>query len=389
MLLIALVGVGGFTVLAQRRLRALGLLGSLGATDKNIRLVIRANGIVTGLAGALLGTAIGIAAWLAYRPRVEASAHHMIAPFALPWAVIGPAIGLAVLATWFAASRPAKAMARVPVVTALSGRPAPPKKVRRSAVPGLICIGVAFVVLGMSGASGGNGNGMLEVVLGFAALIAGIILLAPTCLALLARLAPRTPVAVRVALRDLSRYRARSGSALAAISVSVMIAVVVTVSAAGRFGNVLDYAGPNLAQDQIVIHLPGWYPGPARPGQRRRGRPAPRPSRPRRPAASLPGSARAACSSWSAPTRPCCTAHRAANFSGPVYLATPALLHAFGITAGQVSPSADILTMRPGFAGISSMQLVYGNFVRPAVQSGAGERTGLNSFPCPKGDLPG
>ena len=310
MLLIALVGVGGFTVLAQRRLRALGLLGSLGATDKNIRLVIRANGIVTGLAGALLGTAIGIAAWLAYRPRVEASANHMIAPFALPWAVIGPAIGLAVLATWFAASRPAKAMARVPVVTALSGRPAPPRKVRRSAIPGLICIGVAFVVLGMSGASGGNGNGMLEVVLGFAALIAGIILLAPTCLALLARLAPRTPVAVRLALRDLSRYRARSGSALAAISVSVMIAVVVTVAAAGRFGNVLDYAGPNLAQDQIIIHLPGWYPGrPARAA--RPGRPAPPPSRPQRPAASPPGSARAACSSWSAPTRPCCTAHRA------------------------------------------------------------------------------
>ena len=43
MLLIALVGVGGFTVLAQRRLRALGLLGSLGATDKNIRLVVRVN----------------------------------------------------------------------------------------------------------------------------------------------------------------------------------------------------------------------------------------------------------------------------------------------------------------------------------------------------------
>ena len=273
MLLIALVGVGGFTVLAQRRLRALGLLGSLGATDKNIRLVVRANGIVTGLVGALLGTALGIAAWLAYRPRVQASAHHVIAPFALPWAVIGPAIGLAVLATWFAASRPAKAMARVPVVTALSGRPAPPKRVRRSAVPGVICVVVAFVVLGMSGASGGNGSGMLEVVVGFAALIAGIILLAPTCLALLARLAPRTPVAVRLALRDLSRYRARSGSALAAISVSVLIAVVVTVSAAGRFGNVLDYAGPNLAQDQIIIHTAGLVSRSGRPGQRARGVP--------------------------------------------------------------------------------------------------------------------
>ena len=384
MLLIALVGVGGFTVLAQRRLRALGLLGSLGATDKNIRLVIRANGIVTGLAGALLGTAIGIAAWLAYRPRVEASANHMIAPLALPWAVIGPAIGLAVLATWFAASRPAKAMSRVPVVTALSGRPAPPKKVRRSAIPGLICIGAAFVVLGMSGASGGNGSGMLEVVLGFAALIAGIILLAPTCLTLLARLAPRTPVAVRLALRDLSRYRARSGSALAAISVSVMIAVVVTVAAAGRFGNVLDYAGPNLAQDQIIVHLPGWYPGPAGPGS------APGASRATAKQAAAARSIAAGLGARSvlelvgtnatllhgAPGR---------NFSGPVYLATPALLRAFGITAGQVSPSADILTMRPGLAGISRMQLVYGNFYGQPAQSGTGEQLGLTSFPCPKG----
>jgi putative ABC transport system permease protein len=384
MLLIALVGVGGFTVLAQRRLRALGLLGSLGATDKNIRLVIRANGIVTGLAGALLGTAIGIAAWLAYRPRVEASANHMIAPFALPWAVIGPAIGLAVLATWFAASRPAKAMARVPVVTALSGRPAPPKRVRRSAIPGLICTAVAFVVLGMSGASGGNGNGMLEVVLGFAALIAGIILLAPTCLALLARLAPRTPVAVRLALRDLSRYRARSGSALAAISVSVMIAVVVTVSAAGRFGNVLDYAGPNLAQDQVVVHLPGWYPGPAGPGS------APGASR---ATASQAAAARSIASGLGARSvlelvgTNATLLHGAAgrNFSGPVYLATPALLRAFGITAGQVSPSADILTMRPGLAGISRMQLVYGNFYGQAARSGTGEQIGLTSFPCPKG----
>src|SRR5689334_7796409 len=381
MLLIALVGVGGFTVLAQRRMRALGLLGSLGATDKNIRLVIRANGIVTGLAGALLGTVIGIAAWLAYRPRVEASANHVIAPLALPWAVIGPAIGLAVLATWFAASRPAKAMARVPVVTALSGRPAPPKKVRRSALPGLICIGVAFVVLGMSGASGGNGNGMLEVVLGFAALIAGIILLAPTCLALLARLAPRTPVAVRVALRDLSRYRARSGSALAAISVSVMMAVVVTVAAAGRFGNVLDYAGPNLAQDQIVIHLPNWYPEPAGPGA------APGASR---ATASQAAAARSIASGLGARSvlelegTNATLLHGAPgrNISGPVYLATPALLRAFGITAGQVSPSADILTMRPGFAGISKMQLVYGNFYGQAVHSGTGEQIGVTSFPC-------
>ncbi len=50
MLLIALVGVGGFTVLAQRRLRSLGLLAAQGATDRNIRLVVRANGVLVGVA---------------------------------------------------------------------------------------------------------------------------------------------------------------------------------------------------------------------------------------------------------------------------------------------------------------------------------------------------
>ena len=40
MLLIALVSIGGFTVLAQRRMRSLGMLESMGATDRNVRLVL-------------------------------------------------------------------------------------------------------------------------------------------------------------------------------------------------------------------------------------------------------------------------------------------------------------------------------------------------------------
>ena len=55
MLLIALVAVGGFTVLAQRRLRSLGMLASTGATDRHVRLVVLANGAVVGIAGAILG----------------------------------------------------------------------------------------------------------------------------------------------------------------------------------------------------------------------------------------------------------------------------------------------------------------------------------------------
>ena len=107
MLLIALVSIGGFTVLAQRRMRSLGMLESMGATDRNVRLVLEANGVMVGVVGAVVGFALGLVLWLAYHPHNEQSAHHVIPTFALPWNVIAPAMVLAVVATFFAAGYPA------------------------------------------------------------------------------------------------------------------------------------------------------------------------------------------------------------------------------------------------------------------------------------------
>jgi putative ABC transport system permease protein len=386
MLLIALVAVGGFTVLAQRRLRSLGMLASLGATDSNIRLVVRANAVVVGITGALAGAVLGLVAWLAYRPRLQASAHHVIGAFQLPWAVIAAAMVLAVLATLVAASRPARSMTRVPVVAALSGRPAPPKQVHRSAVPGVVVFVLAAFLLSYAGRSNGNG-GAPELLFGLVALVVAVILLAPLCLAVLASAGRHAPVAVRLPLRDLARYRARSGSALAAISLGVLIAMLVCVLSAERFGNVLDYAGPNLASNQLIVYTPDGQggPGPGGPG-------APvKQSSPQSQAASARGIAAGLGShdviqldSTSASLQ-----HAAAgrSWSGPVYLATPQLLRAFGINAAQVSQAADILSMRPGLSGISQMQLVYGNYFN-AVHSG-GNGPPVNSYPCPRSDCLG
>ena len=199
MLLIALVSVGGFTVLAQRRLRALGMLESMGATDRNVRLVLRANGVIVGVVGALAGFALGLVAWLAYRPHDEQSAHHLIPMFALPWTVIVVAMVLAVVATLLAAGHPARAITRVPVVSALAGRPAPPRQIHRSFVPGVIALVIGFFMFSASGAAG-NGNGVKWLVPGFVALITGIILVAPFFLALLARVGRRSPIAMRLPL---------------------------------------------------------------------------------------------------------------------------------------------------------------------------------------------
>ncbi|MBO0774641.1 MAG: hypothetical protein J2P35_24585, partial [Actinobacteria bacterium] len=388
MLLIALVGAGGFTVLAQRRLRAIGMLGAQGATDRNIRLVVRANGVATGVAGALAGFALGLAGWLAYRPQEEASAHHLIGAFHLPWLVIILAMVLAVLAAYVAAARPARAIARVPVVTALSGRPAPPRQARRWAAPaGIALLVIAFLLMGVAGshageANGGSNAGMPGLVAALVTLAAAVVLLSPACLAALARLGRRAPVAVRLALRDLARFRARSGSALAAISLSVLIAAIIIVVSAARFGNVLDYAGPNLAPNQLLV-----YPAPAGPGtgpgggsagtpgggrhDRNRGLVRNQQGGPPPPTASQVTAASriaAALGSRDIITLEQAGAatllHAAAgrNWNGPQYglaAATPQLLRAFGIKASQLDPAADILTMRPGLATMPKMQLLH------------------------------
>jgi putative ABC transport system permease protein len=256
MLLIALVSIGGFTVLAQRRMRSIGMLESTGATDRHVRLVISANGTVVGVVGAILGFVLGLVVWLAYRPSLEQSSHHVIGVLALSWTVVIAAMVLAVVAAYFAASRPARAITKVPIVQALSGRPAPPRQIHRSALPGIVFLVLAFLLLGYSGGTNhGNGSGGApELLFGLVLLIPGLILLAPFFLSLTARLGRRAPIATRLALRDLARYRARSGSALAAISLGVLVAVIVMLAAASRYGNVLDYAGPNLASNQLALH---------------------------------------------------------------------------------------------------------------------------------------
>ena len=66
------------------------------------------------------------------------------------------------------------------------------------------------------------------------------------------------------------------------------------------------------------------------------------------------------------------------NWNGPIYVATPQLLKAFGIKPSAINPNADILTMRPGLSGISKMQLT------GAVVSGAESKEPKPLNACPK-----
>ncbi len=358
MLLIALVSVGGFTVLAQRRIRAIGMLESMGATDRNVRLVLRANGVIVGAVGALLGLALGLAAWLAYRPHNEQSAHHLIRMFALPWTVIAVAMVLAVVATFLAAGHPARAITRVPVVSALAGRPSPPRQIHRSFVPGVIALVIGFFMFAASGAAASSGA--IWLIPGFVALVTGIILMAPFFLASLARVGRKAPIAIRLALRDLSRYRARSGSALSAISVGVLIAVVICAVAVARYSNVYDYVGPNLAPNELAVWSANGQNG---------NNPNPSPPTPQgiesqeAGVRSIASAVRATTIAELDSPAPSIGLHNpnssGRQWDGQIYVATPSLLRAYDINPSSIPSDVDVLSSRPGLSG-SGVQLTFG-----------------------------
>src|SRR3954451_23276895 len=254
MFFVALVAAASFVVIAQRRLPQLGMLAAVGANEKQVRLTMLANGVAAGLVSAVVGAVVGLAAWVAVAPAMEGSVGSRIDPFNVPWWLVLTGMVLAVVAAAGAAWWPARTASRVPTVSALSGRPPRPTRVHRSAL-----LSVAFFVAGtvcLRFATRANSTDgvaittMLLVLIGTIAVVAGVLMLAPLAIRLLALSASRVPVASRLALRDLSRYQARSGAALAAISLALGIPVAIVAIAASNENSL---GAGNLSSSQLIV----------------------------------------------------------------------------------------------------------------------------------------
>ena len=260
MLFVGLMAVAGFTVMAHRRLRALGMLASVGATARHVRLVMLVDGVAVGVTAAVVGVATGLAAWLAFAPDLETIAAHRIDRFALPWESIGVAMVLAVVTAVAAAWWPARSVARIPVVAALSGRPPRSRPPRRFAVAGVVTASVGLGLL----ATAGERN-LFCIAVGIPLTVIGVLLLAPVTLAAVARLGRRLPLAPRLAVRDLARHQARSGAALGAVTLALGLAAVIAITATDAQATAATELG-NLPSNELVVYLsPYGYGGPVAP----------------------------------------------------------------------------------------------------------------------------
>lgn len=261
-------------------------------------------------------------------------------------------------------------MSRTPVVAALSGRPAAPKGVHRSAVPGVVLLVTGLLLLVFSGGWGSNGGKALPFQLGgLLGCAVGLLLMAPFAVAVLGLNATRAPISVRIALRDLSRYRARSGAALAATSFAVLIAVLITLISAGRFADPVDFFGPNLTANQVLLYSPG---NTANGNDPIRTRPSTQHGQGASSQAQLRSDANAIASSLGSHDVLALDAAGAylgqatpdgSVRSGPgtVYVATPALLAHYRINPNAIDPATVVLTSRAGLQSTAGLRLLYGD----------------------------
>jgi putative ABC transport system permease protein len=249
LLLASLIAAAGFAVVAQRRLRQLGVLAAIGATRNHLRLVLLANGALVGTIAALCGTIAGLAVWVVVAPTLESAVGHRIDRLSVPWALIALAVVLSVLAATAAAWWPGRTVARLPVILALSGRPPKPRPARGAAIGA-----AALIVIGIGSLALSDRDRPPLIIAGIVATILGCLLLGPPAIRIFAGLAGRVRIAPRLALRDLARYQARSGAALAAVTLALGIAATIVVVASAEAAK--DAAEPpNLSERQIRVYL--------------------------------------------------------------------------------------------------------------------------------------
>ncbi len=367
LLLVSLVAAAGFAVIAARRQRQLGMLAAIGATRKQLRMVMVTGGAVAGVIAAAAGTVAGLAAWIAAAPGLDAFAGHRIDRLTIPWDLVALGMLLAVVTATAAAWWPARAAARLPVTLALSGRPPRPRPAHRPALLAALMIAAGIACLALA-----NQTRPPLIIAGALAMTLGILLISPLAIRALAALGRRAPVAARLALRDLARHQARSGAALAAISLALGITAAIIISSAADRSAA---SAGNLPDTQILVWIgqPGGGNGPDGPVVPLRT-PAQlgalaaavhqiagplhhpgvfaldMPVNPAdKPQPGGPGSqAGQPVAALGAPQNPAASSRGGTYSVLPLYVATPAILRYLGISPATITPAAEFLTVHAG-----------------------------------------
>ncbi|UBU11936.1 ABC transporter permease [Nonomuraea gerenzanensis] len=211
-----------FAVGLRRRRRELATIAAQGGSPGHLRTIVLADGLVLGGVAALLGVALGIGAGAVAESIAARSLDWRSGPVDVPWAQVLGVAALGLVSALVAALAPAITAGRQSPARVLAGRP---DEVRDRAARPLF--GLVLLVLGAGAAIYLSGRSELLVVAASTVALFGLIALMPWLVRRTGPLAARLPLPARLSVRDATRHRARTVSAVAAVMAATMGAVTV------------------------------------------------------------------------------------------------------------------------------------------------------------------
>lgn len=252
----SLISSAAFAVGIRRRQRELGLLAAVGATTRQLAGTVLAEAALLGAAACGGGVVLGIAIAVAIEPWLAELTGHRTQPLVIDaTGVIGPVI-IGFLAALIAALAPARTVANVPVLRALSGRRPPELSARRTLVLGLVFIAIA-IGMTIAGASMRDDFSSTHALLMMGGAVLGTLgfgACSPWLLERLEVVAARLPLAGRIAFRDTARARSRSSPIVTAILSGLAALVAIGGWTATNLASELAYWKPSLYPDQLVLY---------------------------------------------------------------------------------------------------------------------------------------
>jgi putative ABC transport system permease protein len=264
---VALVAAAAFAVSVRRRQRELGLLAATGAAPRHLAGTVVAEALLLGMFGAAGGVVVGLVGAAAISPWLDQLTNRRTPPIGFSPGWIAVAMGIGLFASLLAALVPAWTAARVPVMTALSGRRPPSGPAHRTLAVGVALIGIAIgLTLGGSALRLQDAENPLSIpmlLLGAVGGTLGFGACSPWLVERLERPARHLPLASRIALRDTARARSRNGPIITAILASFAATVALAAYSTSLDARNAAHWQPYMQSDQIYLQGNVAEAGPA------------------------------------------------------------------------------------------------------------------------------
>ncbi|MBC6459955.1 FtsX-like permease family protein [Actinomadura sp. HBU206391] len=246
---VVLLAGPAFAVGIGRQRRQLALVAAGGGSRRHLRIIVLGGGLVLGFGAGVLGLLAGLGVAAVAVPVIEHFGTTTMGPYEIPWRLAAVTLLVGVLSGLAAAYVPARQASRMNVVAALAGRREQARTRKGWPIAGalLIVAGTAASVLGVRELR------EFGAAIGAIAIIAGFVMAGPWIIGLTGRLARWLPLPMRLAVRDASRNRGRTGPVVAAIMAAVAGMTALAVASTSDFAQQRVEYVPRLQAGSTVI----------------------------------------------------------------------------------------------------------------------------------------